>query len=558
VERYEDTDGEGLDGLQGLLGPRPGVIIPGRHDGGAHSDGNGRDWDAFGNHDRYADGDRYADRDRYAVDEMEPDDDGPDDYLRQRPRRRPEDTDELALRTNGVIADAPPTKVAYAQPGQVEWPPPLRQPVIIDKGRGPRLGMRALVAAVIAIVVLGGIGYAVFASTRPAPLTALAAEVASTGQVDLGFPNSGVLSAVYVHPGQHVQAHQVMATEIVAGLTEQVTADQQAVTTDQTDITQLQALITSAQQELAADSASQQQTAAAGVSSAEQAIGSTAAARNQTIQAFETEVSQAQTQLNTDNSTYQSTCGGSPNGTGTNQSLCTTLANQVASDQQALTSAQASLDAQQQAQDEWTAVQNRTLQDQQAAQQGLTNNSSFELSPLEVDLQNAKSQLARDQAQLTTDKARTTEGTLIAPEAGMVASIDGAIGEVVSGAGVSGGSFSGGTVNVTPGFQLFPSQQSSAGSQGTPPVAVLQVGGPLLVNVVVPETQIGLVRVGAPVTIKPKVVGPQSLHGVVSQIFPNSIVAGGVVSYEVQVKIDNRSGRAGWLPGMTATADIGR
>lgn len=558
MERYEDMDGEGLDGLQGLLSPRPGVIIPGRHDGGAHSDGNDREWDAFGNRDKYAEPDKFADRDRYAVDEMDPDDDGPDDYLLRHPRRRPDDTDELALRTNGVIADAPPTQVAYAEPGQVEWPPPLRQPVIIDKGRGPRLGARALIAALIAIVVLGGIGYAVFASTRPAPLTALAAEVASTGQVDLGFPNSGVLSNVYVHSGQHVQAHQVMATEIVAGLTEQVTADQQAVATDQTDITQLNALITSAQQELAADNASQQQVAASGVASAAQAIDSTTAAQQQTIDAFKAEVTQATTQLNSDQALYASTCGSSPNGTGSNQSLCTTMAHEVSSDQSALTSAQAALTEQQQAQQEWTAVQNRTLQDSQAAQQGLTNNSSFELSPLEVDLQNAKSQLARDQAQLTTDKARSTEGTLIAPEGGTVVSIDGAIGEVVSGAGVSGGSFSGGTVNVTPGFQLFPSQQSSAGSQGTPPVAVLSVGGPLLVNVVVPETQIGLVHVGAKVTITPKVTGPQALHGVVSQIFPNSIVAGGVVSYEVQVKISNRSGRAGWLPGMTATADIGR
>ncbi len=270
VERYEDMDGDDLDGLQGLLGPRPGVIIPGRHADGSRSGGNGNGH----GHDRHlADIDRYG-RDGYGVDEMEPDDVVPDDYdyRRRHATRGFDDTDEIALRTSGVIADAPPSKVAYTQPGQVQWPPPLRQPVIIDKGRGPRLGGRALIAALIAIVVLGGIGYAVFASTRPAPLTSLAAEVASTGQVDLGFPNSGVLSAVYVHPGQHVKAHQVMATEIVAGLTEQVTADQQAVTTDQTDISQLNALITSAQQELAADSASQQQTAAAGVSSAAQAI----------------------------------------------------------------------------------------------------------------------------------------------------------------------------------------------------------------------------------------------------------------------------------------------
>ena len=138
-------------------------------------------------------------------------------------------------------------------------------------------------------------------------------------------------------------------------------------------------------------------------------------------------------------------------------------------------------------------------------------------------------------------------------------SVDGAPGEVVSGAGVAGANSTGGSVTVTPGFELFPAHQSSAGSQAsTQPVVVLDVGGPLVVNVVVPESQIGLVHVGAPVKITPGIAGPDPTPGVVSEIFPSSIVAGGVVSYEVQVKGSSPASTRGWLPGMTATATIGR
>jgi multidrug efflux pump subunit AcrA (membrane-fusion protein) len=455
-----------------------------------------------------------------------------------------------------LVSEPPASVVSYPQPGEgIQVPPPGRHPVTVATGSGAKLGRRAALVALVAVVVLAAIGYALYATMQTPPLTNLSAQVVSTGQVALGFPQNGVLSAIFVRPGERVGAGQMLATELVAGLKQQVTADRDAVQTDQLAVRQLEALLTDADHEATASTSSQQQVAASGVSSAAAAIGSTLPARQSAISAFQAEVNIANQTLQTDESNYAKTCASSPTG-GAN---CETLAHEVAVDKLSVSSAQANLSAQQAAQADWEAEANRLLANQQATQAGLNGNTTLALAPLDVDLANAKSQLVRDQAQLATDQAKQAEGELQAPQGGTVLSVDGAPGEVVSGSGVAGGNATGGSVTVTPGFELFPSQQTNAGSQASSsPVVVLEVGGPLLANVVVPESQIGLVHVGAPVTIKPKVAGPPTTTGVVTQIFPSSIVAAGVVSYEVQVKVSSPAGMRGWLPGMTATATISR
>jgi multidrug efflux pump subunit AcrA (membrane-fusion protein) len=458
---------------------------------------------------------------------------------------------------SAVVSEPPPAVMTYPRPGEgIQLPPPTgHHPVLVARGTGARLGVRAAVVAVAIVAVLTAVGYGVYAAAQTPPLTDLSAQVVSTGQVALGFPQTGVLSGVFVHPGEQVAAGQMLATETVAGLAQQVTADQQAVANDQLIVRQLKTLLNEASHEAAASTTSQQQVAAAAVSSATAAIASSLPARQAAISAFEAEVSAANQTLQTDESSYANACGSSPTG----GSGCQSLAHEVAADKLALSSAQANLSAQQAAQADWEAEASRLLADQQAAQAGLNGDTTLALAPLDVDLANAKSQLVRDQAQLVTDQAKKAEGDLQAPQAATVVSVDGAPGEVVSGSGVAGVSATGGSITVTPGFELFPAQQSTAGSQASPaPIVVLEVGGPLLINVVVPESQIGLVRVGAPVTIGPKVAGPSTAQGVVTEIFPSSIVAAGVVSYEVQVKVTSPAGRRGWLPGMTASATIGR
>jgi multidrug efflux pump subunit AcrA (membrane-fusion protein) len=468
--------------------------------------------------------------------------------LGKRGRRRP-----VFRRYRGTVVshleqDHLAAAVTYPRPREGrQWAPPNGHVVLAPEGNGPKIGVRAAVVSLAAVVVLAAIGYGVYATTQTPPLTNLSAQVVSTGQVALGFPQPGVLSKVFIHPGEHVAAGQTLATEVVAGLNQQVTADGEAVNTDQSDIAMLTALLKQATQQAASSASNQQQIAQTGVSSAASAIASTQSARQAAITAYQAEVTAASQTLQTDESDYAKACGSSPTG----GSSCESLAHFVAADKQSLSSAEADLSAQQAAQADWAAEASRLLADQRAAQTGLTGDTTLALAPLEVDLANARSQLRKDQAQLATDQAKGAEESLQAPQTGTVVSVDGAPGEVVSGTGVSGGTATGGSVSVTPRVELFPSQQVSA-------VAVLAVGGPLLVNVVVPESQIGLVHTGAAVTIKPGVAGPRPIPGVVTEIFPTSIVAAGVVSYEVQVKAGSGAGQSGWLPGMTATATISR
>ncbi len=177
---------------------------------------------------------------------------------------------------------------------------------------------------------------------------------------------------------------------------------------------------------------------------------------------------------------------------------------------------------------------------------------------VEADVANGQNQLAKDRAQLAAEQSQAAAERLVAPQAGRILSVNGAIGEVVSSTGVAASGYTGGSVAVRPGFQLFPSQQSSAGSSAMwSPVVVLAVGGPLLVNVVVPQSQIGLVRQGATVSITADVPGLPPVHGVVDEIFPSSVVAAGVVSYEVRVSVPATADARRYLTGMTATASIG-
>jgi hypothetical protein len=177
---------------------------------------------------------------------------------------------------------------------------------------------------------------------------------------------------------------------------------------------------------------------------------------------------------------------------------------------------------------------------------------------LDVDLVNDKAQLARDKSQLNTALAIAAAAEIKAPAAGTVLSVSGQLGEVVSGTGVAGSGATGGAVTVTPKFQLSPSQESVAGAASASPIVVLALGGPVYVNVIVPESQIRLVRMGSRVTITPSVSGIGPVSGTVTQIFSDSVVAAGVVSYEVQVQVAPHGAARDLLPGMTATATIGR
>jgi biotin carboxyl carrier protein len=179
-------------------------------------------------------------------------------------------------------------------------------------------------------------------------------------------------------------------------------------------------------------------------------------------------------------------------------------------------------------------------------------------APLDVDLQNAKTALSQAKAQLIIENAVAAGTEIKAPAAGTVLSVSGQLGEVVSGTGVAGSGATGGAVTVTPKFQLSPSQQSVAGAASATPIVVLALGGPVYVNVIVPESQIRLVRLGSRVTITPSVSGIGRVSGTVTQIFSDSVVAAGVVSYEVQVRVAPHGAARDLLIGMTATATIGR
>lgn len=460
---------------------------------------------------------------------------------------------------------------AHPAPPAPTWPPASRRadeptaatglaPVPARPAR--RVGRRAGVAAAVVVVALAGVGFAGYRLSQSAPLTNLSGEVVSNGQVSLGFPYSGILSSVLVHAGERVAKGQVLATEVVPGSAEQLAADRTALAADEAQVAGLRSLLAQVQAALQRETAGQAQVASAEVQAAVTAIAAAGASQSNAIASLEGQVRAAQALLQTDQASYRAQCPAAPSGASqpasATEQQCAALAHDVAADELAVSTAEASTASQETVQAEWLALANRDRSDAVAAAAGSLGPSIVTTASLESDLLRAEQQLPAARAQLAIDESKVGATKLVAPEGGSVVSVAGVAGELVSVTGVGTPAASGGSVAVSPGFQLFPSRQTQAGSgSSSSPVAVLATHGSLLVNVVVPESQIGLVRVGAPATVHPGVAGLRPERGVVVEIFPQSIVAAGVVSYEVQLRLERARGAARYLPGMTVTASIG-
>ncbi len=164
-------------------------------------------------------------------------------------------------------------------------------------------------------------------------------------------------------------------------------------------------------------------------------------------------------------------------------------------------------------------------------------------------------------AQAAVDKAQAAlaQTTLVAPMTGVVASVGASVGEQVSGGGSatassgsggSGGSGSGG------GAASGGSGSGGSGAGGSGSSAFVVLADLDAMNVVVPfsESDVGKLRAGQPATISVNALPNEQLaaHVVAIATLPTS--SGGVVSYDVTLRLDQLA--HGLKPGMTASAQV--
>ncbi|ACU53431.1 hypothetical protein Afer_0463 [Acidimicrobium ferrooxidans DSM 10331] len=468
----------------------------------------------------------------------------------------PESLEGIDVTSSEAVIDlreapsAPPVSTPAASP------PAMELPVVAAPVRPSRRGW--LVAIIVAVVIVV-VGYVVVSGLAGSPLSSLSSEVVDPGEVSLSFPAAGTISQLAVHPGERVASGQVLATEVVPGLSETRHADQAAIAADTSEVSALQALIAQMSSVTSANAGVVAQAAQAEVAAARQALTSDESQLASVQAQGAATVAAAQSLLGADQAAAVAACSGvgptaSPPTAA--QVACADAQHRVAADELALAQAKASSQSAVDGVQSLIAADQRALSDAEAQASESDGVSSTQLAALKVSLVAAQAQLARDQGELNAAAQTAATQTLRAPIAGTVVSVDGAVGETVSASGVGDAVPSGSSVAVTPGFTLFPSTQTESSQPvASTPVVVIKGHAPTYLETLVPESVIGKVHLGDQVTFTPSSQGIGVVHGVVEQIFPRPVVAAGVVSYEVQSELSGRL-PAGLLTGLTGNASI--
>ncbi|MHB8189386.1 MAG: HlyD family secretion protein [Ferrimicrobium sp.] len=430
------------------------------------------------------------------------------------------------------------------------------------KGGGVRLSHRAWLIGGAALLVGVGAIAGLIASAEHPVLTNLTAEVTNSGEVPLAFPQTGVLTSLLVKPGQSVHAGQVVAQESVPGLSQTVSLDRSILQSDEQEAATLNSIFASEGSAVSTSMAIASADYGRQVTAARQALATTESSQASATASFNLVVSQAQSLLTADLASQATTCAGVvPATTGvaptTSQLACIDATHRVAQDQLSLTDARAAAATQQSQQSDWIAEEQRLLQDAEATAAGPLGSTAAPLASIQADLAGVTAEITQAKATLASDSSRVGAQNLVAPVDGKVIAVSGSVGEIAGQSGVFNAAPSGGSVAVTPSFQLFPASQSQSSQVGSlsSPVVVLQGSGQTTISVLVPESQIGLVHTGARVTFTPSVASLKVLQGTVSQIFPHPTIAAGAVSYEVEVSVPAAAAR-GYLDGVTGTASI--
>jgi multidrug efflux pump subunit AcrA (membrane-fusion protein) len=177
----------------------------------------------------------------------------------------------------------------------------------------------------------------------------------------------------------------------------------------------------------------------------------------------------------------------------------------------------------------------------------------------------ASAEAAVSSAELTvkSDKAALAGTKLYAPSAGTIASVSGAVGdEVTAGTGAgssadssgSNGSSGSGAASAFSSSSSSDASSSSASSSSGSGFIVLANLSAMQLVVSVSESDIGSIKVGQPATISVDALPSEEFAAKVTAISLLSSSSSGVVSYSVTIKLTQNSSQL--KPGMTATATI--
>jgi macrolide-specific efflux system membrane fusion protein len=158
----------------------------------------------------------------------------------------------------------------------------------------------------------------------------------------------------------------------------------------------------------------------------------------------------------------------------------------------------------------------------------------------------AQSQVAQAQANLLAAQKAEANATLTAPGDATVATVNGIVGQTVSGGGTSTAS--------TGSSASSAASSSSSGSNSSSAFLTLENTASLQVVSGFAEADASKVQVGQAATVSLNALPNQAVSGKVSTVDVNATVVSNVVTYNVTVVLDNPPATV--KPGMTASVDV--
>ena len=278
-------------------------------------------------------------------------------------------------------------------------------------------------------------------------------------------------------------------------------------------------------------------TAQAKESVAQTKLAEDTATQNADVTAAQSAVSAAQTQQSADISAYQ---GNLPNCQTANPPVsCSEDKRAVQADQVALQLAQGNLSVAQATQQQVVAEDQSAVNEAGAevsqAQAAVTAGS---VPPTDSQIGAAQAAVAKDQAAIATDNTTLTGLVLRAPFAGVIAAVNGTLGDVATPSGVRQQSTNNPVVQPSSsGIQLFPqgpqSQQSSNPQTTAPLIQLNSLPDKIVVQVA--ETDITKIHVGQQATATLPAVPNYSLPVVVRRIEPTPVDVSGQTYFLVDL-----------------------
>jgi len=434
--------------------------------------------------------------------------------------------------STNVLRVAP--KLSPQQPPPRLKPPPRRR-------RRRRSWIVVLIIILLAGLVAGGVLYQRSKSQSQVQYLQASAttgnlniKVSATGPIapgaeyDMSFPVAGQVSAINVQTGQKVKKGQV-----IAELTIDKTTLQDSITQDQLAVNAAQSNLSAAEQNLTNAKANETKSVAA------TNAGSTVAS-DQEQKAIDACVQAASTPVP---STSPGGTGSTPGGTGTPVATPDTVATVVSAEATAQASAAASAQSaateaqcEQLAQDQYSQSQAQADQSNATAKNTITS-AQQQVTSAQNSLNNAEFQL---QAAVNDLNSASNNATLTAPADATVAAVNGVVGQTV-GAGLGSTS----------------SSTTSSSSSSSQALIILTDLSRLTITSEVNEVDVGNVQVGQSAQFTVTAYPTQTFRATVTTIDMIGQSTSNVVSYTVQLTVDQQSLNGTHLyPGMTATVNI--